>query len=116
MEKKVSWCRPDSEDADNNAQETPEKAAPEEKKQEPQPPKPSPAFACLQTSDGPIFVRKSSVVIFRLLDTNSNVSESYRKKSTVPITIVNGHGGLSSFDYHINDKSQFDKVVEEMNS
>jgi hypothetical protein len=114
MEKTVSGCLPDNEGADNNAQETPAKAAPEEQKQEPQPPKPSPAFACLQTSDGPIFVRKSSVVIFRLLDTTIN--SVHIKKSTVPITIVNGNGGLSSFDYHINDKSHFDKFVEEMNS
>lgn len=114
MEKTVKWCRPDNEEADNNAQETPAKAAPEEQKQEPQPPKPSPAFACLQTADGPIFVRKSSVVIFRLIDTTINCSHS--KKSTVPITVVNGNGGLSSFDYHINDKSHFDKFVEEMNS
>ena len=116
MEKTVKWCPPDSEDADNKAQETPEKAAPEEQKQkqEPQPPKPSPAFACLQTADGPIFVRKSSVVIFRLIDTTIN--SVHIKKSTVPITIVNGNGGLSSFDYHINDKSHFDKFVEEMNS
>lgn len=114
MEKTVKWCRPDNEDADNNAQETPAKDAPEEQKQEPQPPKPSPAFACLQTVDGPIFVRKSSVVIFRLLDTTIN--SVHNKKSTVPITVVNGNGGLSSFDYHINDKSHFDKFVEEMNS
>lgn len=108
MEKTLSWSRPDNEDDDNNAQETPAKTAPEEQKQQPTKP-----FACLQTVDGPMFVRKSSVVIFRLIDSTTNCV--CLNKCTVPITVVNENGGLSTFNYTINDKSHFDKFVEEMN-
>lgn len=72
-------------------------------------------FACIRTMDGPTYIRKSSVVIFRLIEKSFQMHKCDHEY-ILDNVVLNGNGGLSSFEYKIPNEEEFRKYAEQMNS
>ena len=110
MTRPISWRQIGSDE------ETP--SEPVEQKEVPKAdttPRDDAAFACIRTMDGPTYIRKSSVVVFRLIEKPAQMHKS-NHEFILDNVVLNGNGGLSSFEYKIPSEKDFNKFAEQMNS
>ena len=105
-----SWRQPDS-DEESPSEPVEQKEAPKADAA----PHDDAAFACIRTTDGPAYIRKSSVVIFRLIEKRSQM-HTCDNEYILDNVVLNGNGGLSSFEYKIPSEEDFNKYAEQMNS